>query len=183
MSSDSFMDVLFYPGSNVAGQAIIRADPGPTHEKEDDMKKLLALFALALAAVTARADAPKPPSMDDGQVAQLADAKWVAPPVPGFPAGVMASPIAVDPATGGSIGYAKIPAGTLFPLHWHSANEYSVLLAGKGTFTIDGKGSPVLLGSYIVIPAKAQHKFECAAGADCILMTRRSGKTDYNWVK
>jgi quercetin dioxygenase-like cupin family protein len=147
------------------------------------MRKIASLAALVLWVATVSADAPKPPGMEDAQITQLADAKWVAPPMPGFPAGVMASPLAVDPATGGSAGYAKIPAGTLFPLHWHSAAELTMAISGKGTLTVDGKASPVSAGTYFVIAPKSQHKFECAAGADCILFTRRTGKTDYNWVK
>ena len=146
------------------------------------MKKILS-FALVLIGAAALADAPKPPGMEDAQVTQLADAKWVAPPLPGIPAGVMASPLAVDPATGGSAGYAKIPGGTTFPMHFHSFAELTLVISGKGTLTVDGKASPVSSGSYFVIPAKAPHKLECAAGADCILFTRRTGKTDYNWVK
>jgi quercetin dioxygenase-like cupin family protein len=146
------------------------------------MKKIYSL-ALVLIVASAVADAPKPPGIEDGQVTNLADAKWVAPPLPGFPAGVMASPLAVDPASGASVGYAKIPAGTTFPMHWHSAPELSLVISGKGTLTIDGKANPISAGTYAVIPAKAQHKLECAAGADCILFTRRTAKTDYNWVK
>jgi len=146
------------------------------------MKRLSSL-ALAFIAVAALADAPKPPGMEDAQVTQLGDAKWVAPPVPGLPAGVMASPLAVDAASGGSVGYAKIPAGTTFPMHFHSATELTLCISGKGTLTVDGKPGPVTAGTYFVIPAKVHHKLECAAGADCILFTRRTGKTDYNWVK
>ena len=147
-------------------------------------KRILSLAALLLPAVALSADAPKLPSTEDAQVTALADAKWVTPPAAmGIPAGVMASPIAADPATGASIGYAKIPAGSTFPMHWHTAGEYTAVISGKGTFTLDGKASPISAGSYLAIPPKAQHKLECAAGADCILLTRRSGKTDYNWVK
>lgn len=146
------------------------------------MKRIFS-FALVLIAAAALADAPKPPGMEDGQVTQLADAKWVAPPLPGIPAGVMAAPLAVDAASGGSVGYAKIPTGTTFPMHWHSAAELTLIVSGKGTITIDGKASPVAAGTYFAIPPKAKHMFVCDAGADCILFTRRTGKTDYNWVK
>ena len=146
------------------------------------MKRLSSL-ALVFIAAAVLADAPKPPGMEDVQVTQLADAKWVTPPVPGLPSGVMASPLAVDAATGGSVGYAKIPAGTTFPMHSHSAAELTLFISGKGTLTVDGKASPVSAGTYAVIPAKVNHKLECAAAADCILFTRRTGKTDYNWVK
>src|SRR6266581_3713773 len=106
------------------------------------MKRMLALSVLAalLLAVAARADAPaKPPSTEDGLVAHIADAKWAAPKVAGMPPGPMASAIAVDPATGASIAYVKLPPGFVFPTHWHTTTEYTVLLSGKSTIRIDGK--------------------------------------------
>jgi hypothetical protein len=27
------------------------------------------------------------------------------------------------------------------------------------------------------------HQFTCSQGADCLLLTRRGGPADYNWVK
>ena len=147
------------------------------------MKKMMSVAAVALLlALGASADGPKPPSTEDSFVASVADAKWVVPKIPGFPSGVMASPIAVDPGSGQSVGYAKFAPGVSFPLHWHSATEYSVLLAGKATLTVDGKAHELAPGSYFVIPAKAQHKLDCAAGADCLLLTRRGGPTDYHFV-
>jgi quercetin dioxygenase-like cupin family protein len=85
--------------------------------------------------------------------------------------------------TKGATVYAKTPAGTGLPAHWHSATEYTVLLAGKGTLTLDGKQHEVAPGGYVVIPAKAVHQFVCSAGTDCLLFTRRGGPTDYNFVK
>ena len=145
------------------------------------MSKTIA-FALLFAAV-ARADAPKPPSSEEALVAHVADAKWAPPKQAEIPPGVVASPIAVDPATGGSIGYAKFPAGYAFPKHWHSFNEYTVVIAGRVTFTVDGKANELLPGSYIVIPAKAPHLATCASGAECLLLTRRGGPADYHFVK
>jgi len=43
--------------------------------------------------------------------------------------------------------------------------------------------SQVSRWSYVVIPAEMVHQFTCAAGADCLLLTRRSEPTDYNFVK
>jgi quercetin dioxygenase-like cupin family protein len=147
-------------------------------------KTLTLATAMLLGAVTARADAPaKIPSMDDQVTVQLADAKWAAPKIEGYPAGVLASLIAGDPTTGASIAYAKIPGGTHFPLHWHSSTEYTVLIAGKAVYTVEGKSVDVVPGAYLVIPPKAKHKVDCAAGADCVLLVRRSGKIDFNWVK
>lgn len=145
------------------------------------MRRTIA-FAVLFAAV-ARADAPKPPSSEEALVANVADAKWSAPKVPEIPPGLLAAPIAADPATAAPVGYAKFPAGYVFPTHWHSFNEYTVLISGKVTFTLDGKSHALAPGSYIVIPAKSPHKAACAAGSDCILLTRRAGPADYHFVK
>lgn len=140
------------------------------------------VFVLLLAAAAARADAPKPPSTEAALVAHLAEAKWAPPKAPEIPPGLMASPIAVDPGSGGSIAYAKLPAGYALPAHWHSATEYTVLISGKATFVVDGKTSDLAPGSYTVIPAKAVHQVTCAAGSECLLLTRRAGPTDYHFV-
>jgi quercetin dioxygenase-like cupin family protein len=142
-----------------------------------------AIVALVFAAV-ARADSPATkPGMDDGQVAHLSALNWVAPKAPEIPKGAMVAGVAGDPATGPSVAYAKFPAGFAFPAHSHSATEYTVLISGKATFTVDGKSSELVPGSYIVIPAKAPHYLVCGAGAECVVITRRAGAQDYNWIK
>jgi quercetin dioxygenase-like cupin family protein len=141
----------------------------------------LSLLVVLPAALVLAAD-NKPPAMDEQLVAHVKDAKWAAPKAPEIPPGVMGSPIASDP-NGPNIGYAKFPPGYTFPMHWHSATEYTVLLSGKGQFTVNGKTFDLEPGSYIVIPAKAHHTAKCAPGAECILLTRRAGPVDYNWVK
>jgi quercetin dioxygenase-like cupin family protein len=137
---------------------------------------------VALPAALALAADGKPPTMDELQVAHLKDAKFAAPKAPEIPPGAMGAPIASDP-NGSNVGYAKFPPGYTFPMHWHSAAEYTVLLSGKGQFTVNGKAYDLEPGSYIVIPAKAQHMAKCAPGAECVLFTRRAGPPDYNWVK
>jgi quercetin dioxygenase-like cupin family protein len=140
------------------------------------------LFPLLLAAA-ALADAPKPPSTEEALVANLASAKFTDSTTPNSPKGSQGAVIGVDPNTKGATVYAKTPAGTGFPAHWHSATEYTVLLAGKGTLTLDGKQHEVAPGGYVVIPPKAVHQFVCSAGTDCLLLVRRGGPTDYNFVK
>lgn len=142
----------------------------------------LSLVVVLPAALAIAADA-KPPSTEDQLVAHVKDAKWTPPKAPEIPPGVVAAPIATDPASGGSIGYAKFPAGYTFPMHWHSATEYTSLVSGKIQFTVSGKTYELEPGSYIVIPPKMHHMAKCAPGAECVLLTRRGGPTDYNWVK
>ena len=147
--------------------------------------KLPALLAVAVSwSLAARADdapKPKPPSTEEQLVADLASAKWVPVPAP-LAKGALASLIGVDPATGGATAYSKLPAGYRVPRHFHSHAEYTVVIAGKATFTMDGKPREVQAGSYLVIPAKVHHEVVCGAGAECVLLTRRAGPTDYNFV-
>ena len=141
----------------------------------------LSLLLVVPAALALAAD-NKPPAMDDQGVANVKDAKWSPPKAPEIPAGVMVSPIAADPGAA-NIGYAKYPAGYVFPMHFHSAVETTTLISGKGRYTISGKAYDLEPGGYIVIPAKAHHKFECLAGSECVAITRRPAPADYNWVK
>ncbi len=140
------------------------------------------LFPLLFAAA-ALADAPKPPSTEEGLVANVASAKFADSTTPNSTKGMQAAVIGVDPTTKGATAYLKTPAGTGLPAHWHSAAEYTVLLAGKGTLTLEGKQHDVAPGGYVVIPAKAVHQFVCSAGTDCLLLVRRGGPADYNFVK
>jgi len=141
----------------------------------------LSLLVVLPAALALAAD-NKLPTMDEQQVAHVKDAKFAAPKLPEIPPGAMGAPIASDP-NGSNIGYAKFAPGYTFPMHWHSFTEYTVLLSGKGQFTVNGKTYDLEPGSYIVIPAKAHHMAKCAPGAECVLITRRAGPPDYNWVK
>jgi len=149
------------------------------------LRVVVVLSLLATAIVLAQAAAPaapKPPGMDEMQVVILKDVKWT-PAKPPLPSGVSVSPIAADPAPGGSIGYAKYTPGLEFPMHWHSATEYTTVLSGTVRYTVEGKTTEMGPGSYIVIPAKAKHSVVCLPASECIAMTRRAGPTDYNWVK
>jgi len=155
------------------------------------MNRILTILTVAmLSSAVARADnpaqasaAPSSPGIDDGQVANLKDAKWMAPKAPEIPAGALASLVAGDPKTGPSVAYAKFPAGYHFPSHWHSHAEYTVLLSGKAKLTVDGKSHELVPGSYLVIPAKAHHEVVCGAESECVLLTRRAGAIDYHFDK
>jgi len=136
-----------------------------------------------LLAAAALADAPKPPSTEDALVANVDSAKFTESTTPNVPKGSQAAVIGVDPNTKGATAYAKTPAGTGLPAHWHSFAEYTVLLSGRGTLTLDGKQHQIAPGGYLVVPAKMVHQFNCSPGADCLLLTRRGGPTDYNFVK
>ena len=48
---------------------------------------------------------------------------------------------------------------------------------------LDGKPHELVPGSYVVIPAKTHHELDCGASGECLLLTRRAGPMDYNFVK
>jgi|GEM_PF-2991415 len=158
--------------------------------------KILILAALLMPAFSLRAEdakpaaaqaapaspAPAPPSSEELRVTDPASAKFTPATTPGLPPGVQISLIGVDPVTKGSVAFARIPGGSHLKMHWHSQAEYSVLVAGHATFTLDGKKYELAAGSYSVVPPKIHHELVCAAGADCVLLTRRAGPADYNWV-
>ena len=139
------------------------------------------LFPLLFAAA-ALADAPQS-STEDALVAHVSTAKFTESKTPNSPKGSQAAVIGVDPNTKGTTNYARTPAGTGLPAHWHSFAEYTVFLAGNGTLMLDGKQHEISPGSYAVIPPKMVHQFTCGPGADCLLLTRRAGPTDYNFIK
>jgi len=141
----------------------------------------LAVLVLSVSAL-ASADAGKPPSTEDLMATSLGSVAWKDAPAP-VPKGVQVSPVAVDPASKGSVAYAKFPAGFDFPAHSHGLHEYTVVLSGKATFTLDGKAHEVGPGSYIVIPAKTVHSLKCHEESECVVLTRRPGPTDYQWVQ
>ncbi len=141
------------------------------------------VLILLVATAAVAADAPKPPSTEDATVASPATAKFVESTTPNSPKGAQQALIGVDPNTRGPTAYAKTPAGTGLPAHWHAYPEYTVLLSGSGTLMLDGKQHQVSSGGYFIVPAKVPHQFTCSAAGDCLLLTRRGGPTDYNFVK
>jgi len=143
--------------------------------------RILAVLAFLLAP-GARSDAPaKPPSSEDFQVAHLQDLQWTPSKLKEFPAGALLAIVAVDPQTGGPVGYGKFPSGSTLPAHWHSFTEYTVLVSGKATFTVEGKSVELSPGDYVVIPAKAHHRLTCDGAAPCVVFTRRAGPADYHF--
>src|SRR3954447_3343317 len=135
--------------------------------------------ALLLAAGNAPAT---PPSTEEILVVKLKDAKFNPNTAKGVPAGVSGSPIGVDPKTSGPTGYSKFAAGTKFPEHIHSYTEYSALVAGNATLTIQDKTYELSAGDYAIIPAKTPHSLTCHQDGDCVQLTRRAGPNDYTFT-
>ncbi len=110
-------------------------------------------------------------------------AEW-GPPTnnPGFPAGIRNAPIATDPETGGPTYLARFPAGSEFAMHWHSFTETVVVLEGAVDIVMDGDRYTATAGSYVIIPARAHHAWFTHADADAVLLARRDGPADFEFV-
>lgn len=139
----------------------------------------LVLALLAGAAVLAQAALP---TMETALVASPATAKFAPAKTP-HSEGVMQAPIAADPPPGGSVGYAKYVPGAGVPEHWHSAAEYSTIIAGKVRLKLAGKMYDLGPGDYWVAPPKTPHQLTCVGPGECLTFGRRAGPVDYNFVQ
>ncbi len=80
--------------------------------------------------------------------------------------------------------YHKFPKGFVAPLHTHTADVMSVVVAGKFGSGVEGV-EPVLNGpgSYMQIPGGLKHVSKCGADAECILFICQPGAFDVKMVK
>ncbi len=128
------------------------------------------------------AQAPMP-SLDEALlVVDFKDAKWTPSTLAGIPPGVVGWTVAGDPKTGPAINYAKYPPGYVFPMHWHSYAEYTVVVSGMVHYVADGKPYDVVAGSFVIFPSKMRHMVSCnKAGPPCVVLIRRAGPVDYHF--
>ena len=114
----------------------------------------------------------------------LADVPW-GPPGGGngAPVGVQTALQGTDPETGGITYYAKFPAGSHFDRHWHTHDEFVVVVQGTVTIVLGENSHVVGTGSYIVIPGKLEHSWDVPAGGeDAVIVVRRAGPADFHYV-
>ena len=102
----------------------------------------------------------------------------------GFPVGVRTARQGVDPDTGGITYYAMFPAGSHFDLHWHSHDEYVVVVAGELSIQLGEQTHSLSVGSYVVIPGELPHAWTVPAGeTDAVILVRRAGPADFHFVE
>ena len=123
------------------------------------------LFAVVIlcATVAAAQDQPKFQSAAQIKVASL----------PGFPECAKAAPVNGDPGKGAAVIFAKFAAGCTVPMHWHSANEQLIAVAGTLKMEHQG-GTPetVQKGGFVLMPAKHQHNATCTTAywPNCVVV-------------
>lgn len=128
---------------------------------------------LALSGTAHPADPPAPSrSFQDPAL------KWG--PCPDFmPEGCAITVVHGDPAGDEADVFFRVPARAAIPLHWHSAAERMVLVAGRLTVRYDGQ-RPVTLtpGTYAYGPARLAHSATCEGAQPCVLFIAFDGPVD-----
>ena len=106
----------------------------------------------------------------------------------GLPVGVRTQLVATDKSTQGITYYAWFPEGSNFDMHWHSFDEYAVVLQGNVFLNLAGKELSLEAGAYVEILGKINHAWNVPAGKDgssnnVILLVRRAGPADFHFVE
>ncbi len=114
----------------------------------------------------------------------LSDVSWGPPGGgSGFPVGVRTARQGIDPSTGGITYYAMFPSGSHFDLHWHTYEEYVVVVQGEVTIVLGEETHTLTTGGYIVIPGKMNHSWDVPASEDAVILVRRGGPADFHFVE
>jgi quercetin dioxygenase-like cupin family protein len=145
---------------------------------------VVALLAVAVRPTPGAPQAPTAPPSDAPFVLDYRDAEWGPPgTTPRFPQGVQTAQLSVDPDTGGPTYLARFPAGSHFDLHWHTNGEHVVVLQGAVTLVLGDEAHTLSPGTYVIIPARMSHSWDVPAGGeDAVILVRRTGPADFNFV-
>lgn len=141
------------------------------------------IVGLATLLVLVDATAQDPNIATEALTVNLADISW-GPPGGGngVPVGVRTARVGMDPVTGGITYYAMFPAGSHFDLHWHTHDEFVVVVQGAVTIELGEETHILEPGSYVVIPGKMNHSWDVPEGKDVVILVRRAGPADFNFV-
>lgn len=142
----------------------------------------LALSCLS-ALVAMAQPAGQPAQTTSPQMINLDEVDW-GPPGGGngVPVGVRTAQQGVDPATGGITYYAMFPAASRFDLHWHTHDEYVVVVKGEVELVLGSETRMLGVGAYVVIPGSMNHSWEVPESGEVVILVRRAGPADFNFV-
>jgi mannose-6-phosphate isomerase-like protein (cupin superfamily) len=143
------------------------------------LKCLVPIVAIAGCAVNGSGHAELEP-----QVINVADVQWSAPSErPCYPLGVQTVQLGTDAESGGPAYFARFPPGSEFALHWHTHDEYVVVVSGDGEIVLNDERHVLSPGSYVAIPGRASHSWHVpAAGPPLVIQVRRAGPADFHFV-
>jgi quercetin dioxygenase-like cupin family protein len=120
---------------------------------------------------------------DEITVVKAPDIKWV--DAKGHPRGVKSCLVHGDPAKAAFVLLLKIPSGTRYPPHRHSADEVVSVISGSfmvgpGEKLDEVKGTTVDAGGYFSFKAGSPHW--AIAKADTVLLRYGNGPADIKFV-
>jgi mannose-6-phosphate isomerase-like protein (cupin superfamily) len=145
------------------------------------------LVAVSLLTLPGEARAQAPGSISEEPLVVnflFRDAEWGPPGrTPRFPAGVQTAQLGVDPESGGPTYLARFPSGSHFDLHWHTHPEYVVVMSGAVTLVLGDETHSLRQGAYVVIPGGMQHSWDVPEGEAVVILVRRGGPADFNFVE
>ena len=142
------------------------------------MKSILPLLCLITCSVALSSEV-------EPLAVNLSDLEW-SPPGGGngYPVGLRTATQGYDPISDGRTYYALFPAGSHFDLHWHTHDEYVVVVAGAPTIRLGDQEHDLAIGSYVVIPGGLHHSWTVPAGEqDAVILVRRTGPADFHFVE
>lgn len=147
-----------------------------------DYGRAFLISFVVLALTSCAVSAPRVESAQ-AMAVNLADLNW-GPAGDGSiaPAGTRTAPQGMDPQTGGVTYYAWFPAGGHFDLHWHSYDEYVAVVQGPVTIALGEEVHSLQTGAYVVIPGGLPHYWDVPDSGDAIILVRRAGPADFNFV-
>ena len=138
-------------------------------------KAVVCSTLVALATVSAVAQATAQPALSTASIVAAGELKWV--DVPDTPAKM--ATVKGDAAKGPHSSFIKLPGGFSAPLHSHTADHHVAVVSGTMTLTPEGGAAKKLgAGSWFEFTGKKKHTTACDAGADCVLFIVSKGAWD-----
>jgi mannose-6-phosphate isomerase-like protein (cupin superfamily) len=117
-------------------------------------------------------------------VMNIADVQWSAPGNrPCYPLGVQTAQLGIDPDNGGPAYFARFPPGSQFEQHWHTHNEFVVVVSGEGAIVFGDERHALSPGSFVVVPGRVSHSWHVPPGGPpLVIQVRRAGPPDVHFV-
>ncbi len=99
-------------------------------------------------------------------------------PYPGVPEGAELAVLRGEPNKEPSDSVARLPAGYLFPHHYHTSRELLIFLEGDFTYIMDdGTARDLSANAYLSLPSGTRHSVRCGS-EPCLLYAHYDGPYD-----
>lgn len=143
--------------------------------------KLLPLHAAALL-LCAAGVANAAGTATEPAIRNMSDMKFA--PLPGFPTCATASIQQGNPASEPILVLVKLERKCAIPWHWHTPNEYVMLVKGEGYLEMkdNNKAQTLKPGGFGAMPSKHVHQFQCTSKSCMVYVHADSGPFDIHYV-